>query len=265
MNSIATIVTAFFDIGRETRGDGRSIAEYKEWIKKTLQLNCHLFVVTEEKFKDLFIQNRPPGYSMHIQVIDFKESHYYQYYEEMKSILENNEYKQRIMHPDRVECKLPEYNILQYSKLHYLQMAIELNPFQSEYFLWMDAGASRFFYDMNVHNTYPSPQGIEILKQSENKLIIQSRWDISSYPIDDDFIWKSDNLLIGGMFGGNIQIINTISNKIEEIVIHKMLKKRNINNEQLALAMIWKKHNDLFLLINGNHTHALFVLPVLAM
>jgi hypothetical protein len=31
-----TIVTAFFDIGRNTRGDGRTIDEYLQWIKRTL-------------------------------------------------------------------------------------------------------------------------------------------------------------------------------------------------------------------------------------
>ena len=40
-----TIVTAFFDINREDKGDGRKLNEYLEWIKKTLQVNCNLFVV----------------------------------------------------------------------------------------------------------------------------------------------------------------------------------------------------------------------------
>lgn len=44
----ATLVTAFFDINREKNGDGRKIEEYLEWIKKTLQLNCNLFIITEK-------------------------------------------------------------------------------------------------------------------------------------------------------------------------------------------------------------------------
>lgn len=35
----ATIVTAFFDIQRDIKGDGRKIDEYLQWIQKTLQLN----------------------------------------------------------------------------------------------------------------------------------------------------------------------------------------------------------------------------------
>ena len=38
-----------------------------------------------------------------------------------------------------VECVLPEYNIIQYSKFHCLELAIDYNIFQSEHFFWMDS------------------------------------------------------------------------------------------------------------------------------
>ena len=50
-NNPITIATAFFDINRHTKGDGRTIEEYLDWIKKTLELNCNLFIITEEKFR----------------------------------------------------------------------------------------------------------------------------------------------------------------------------------------------------------------------
>jgi len=260
-----TIVTAFFDIGREKKGDGRSIEEYKQWIQKTLQLNCQLYVVTEEKFKSLFLENRPPEYKMHMKIIDFKDSYYYKYYDQMKKIVESQEYKDKIAYPNRVECKLPEYNIIQYSKLHYLQMAMEENPYQSDSFFWMDAGASRFFYDIDVKKPYPSNYGLEIIKQNENKFIIQNRPDISYYHLNDDFVWKADNLLIGGLFGGNKKTINTIFEKIENIVVEKMLKRNNINNEQLAMAMVWNENKDLFCLINNQTSNPLLILTILSL
>jgi hypothetical protein len=261
----ATIVTAFFDIGREQNGDGRSIKEYLEWIKKTLELNCQLYVVTEEKFKDFFLQNRPSEYKMHLKIIDFKESYFYKYYNQMKNILDSQEYKNKIAYPNRVECKIPEYNIIQYSKFHYLQMAIEENPYQSDSFFWMDAGASRFFYDIDLKKTYPSNYGLDIIKHNENKFLIQNRQDILYYNLNNDFIWKADNLLIGGMFGGNIKILNTIFEKIENIVVEKMLKQNNINNEQLALALVWNENKDLFCLINNKSANPLIILKVLSL
>lgn len=259
-----TIVTAFFDINRSTKGDGRTIEEYKEWIKKTLQLNCNLFIITEEKFKDFFILHRPKNYNTIIKIIDFKESYFFKYYNNINKILNDNNYKNKISYPNRVECKLPEYNILQYSKFHYLLLAINDNPFKSNYFFWLDAGASRFFLDVDISQPYPSLNTINFLKNN-NKFIIENRSDINNYVIDDNFIWKADNLLIGGLFGGSISIINIMFNLIENIFLNQMINKNNVNNEQLALALIWKDNPQLFYLINSSSNYSLIIFKILSL
>lgn len=251
MENKVTLVTAFFDINRAELGDGRTIEEYKEWIKKTLQLNCNLFIVTEPKFHKFFTENRPPEYMTAIMVINFSESYYYRYYNVIKTIIESDEYKKRIAFPNRVECILPEYNIIQYSKFHYLNMAIETNPFNSDFFFWIDAGCSRFFLDVDITRPYPSPDFCHMFSKYENKFLIQKRDDFESYPMDDNFVWKADNLLCGTMFGGNKLVIRVISQLIEHIFIEKMIYNSNVNNEQLALAMVCKQYPDLFLLMHN--------------
>jgi hypothetical protein len=265
MNPI-TIVTAFFDINREEKGDGRRLNDYKEWIKKTLQLNCNLYVVTEEKFKDFFLTHRLKHSSsnMHLRIIDFKESHYYKYYDKMKTIIESPEYKGRIAYPDRVECKMAEYSIIQYSKFHYLQMAIDENPFQSSAFFWMDVGASRFFLDVDISIPFPSKNCIDFLKKND-KFIIQKRQDLEYFNIDEDFIWNSANLLYGTMFGGNIIVIQTISKLVENVFTEKMLANNNVNNEQLALALVWKYNNELFFLTNNSPQSHLILFKLLSL
>jgi hypothetical protein len=264
MNPV-TIVTAFFDINRAERGDGRTVDEYKEWLKKTLRLNCNLFIVTEEKFRDFFLENRPTQYATYIKVIPFQYSHYYRYYDDMCKILNDPQYRLRIAHPDRVECRLPEYNIIQYSKFHYLKMAMERDIFKSDYFFWMDAGCSRFFLDVDLSRPYPSPHGMAILKQSENRFVIQKRRDLERFPIDDNFIWRADNLLSGGMFGGNKQAVHAMSRLVEKCFQEKMLQRGNVNNEQLALAMVWKEHPELFFTTNDSPGYHLVLFKYLGM
>jgi hypothetical protein len=46
MEPTITIVTAVFDVNF---GDG-------QWIQKMLQLNCNLYIITEEKHKDFLLQ-----------------------------------------------------------------------------------------------------------------------------------------------------------------------------------------------------------------
>lgn len=263
MENPVTIVTAFFDINREEKGDGRKIDDYLNWMKVTMQLNCNMFIITEEKFKDFFIQNRNPSYATYIIISELPNLYFYKYYDQMKTIIESQEYKNKIAHPNRVECVLPEYNIIQYSKFHFLYLASEVNPFQSTYFFWLDAGASRFFNDMDIHSPFPSEHGIRIIKQNEHKFIAQCRKDLLTYNIDDDFIWKADNLIYGGMFGGNKLVISFILQQIEETFVNEMLQKSNVNNEQLALAMIYKKFNNAFSLLSDN-SHPILLLKALS-
>ena len=254
-----TLVTCFFDINRHKKGDGRTIDEYQEWIKKTLQLNCNLYIITEAKFYDFFnsMECRP---NRKIKVIEFKDLHYYKYYDTIKHIIESEDYKKRIADPNRVECILPEYNIIQYSKFHCLQMAIEENPFQSNYFFWIDAGISRFFLDVDISKPYPT--NIEVLKK--DKFIIQNRNDLHKYVIDENFIWKADNLLCGTMFGGNSKIIQQVSKLVEETFVN-MLNQNNTNNEQLALAIVWKETPHLFHLLNNVYNCHLCMFKLLSL
>lgn len=250
MNTV-TLVTAFFDINREKNGDGRTITEYLQWIHQTLQLNCNLYVVTEDKFREFFLNNRPKHLPMHLKTIKFEESHYYKYYDRIKEILVSPEYRANVLHPNRVECMMPEYNIIQYSKFHYLEMAINQNPFQSSSFFWMDAGISRFFLDVDIRKPYPSKGIQEFLSTKHDKFIIEKRHDLDVYPIDDSFVWNAANLVKGGMFGGGKEIVLKMGKKVEDIFVNKMLNCNNANNEQLAIAMVWKECPDLFITTPG--------------
>jgi hypothetical protein len=240
-----TFVTAFFDIQRSQKGDGRTIDEYLDWIKKTLELNCNLYVFTELKFEAFFREHRPAQYPMKIVIIDLKDLYFYKYYDKMLAIINDKEYKARIQDSGRVECILPEYNIIQYSKFDCLSRAIDENVFQSQAFFWIDAGISRFFMNVDISKPYPSNHVLQFLSKNDS-LIIQSRFDLNTFPIDDDFIWRSDNLLSGGIFGGHIKTIKEVFCDIVGIVENDMLSKNNINNEQLALAMLWKRRPELF-------------------
>lgn len=260
-----TIVTCFFDINRHIKGDGRTIDEYKEWIKKTLQLNCNLYIITESKFYDFFIENRPKHYNTNIKVVEFKDLYYNKYYDKIKNIIDSEFYKNKIAYPNRVECNLPEYNIIQYSKFHCLQMAIDENLFKSNYFFWMDAGASRFFLDVDISKPYPSNNCIDLLNKNQDKFFIQNRPDLNKYVIDDTFIWKADNMLSGGMFGGNIKIVQKLSELVEETFVTKMLNNNNANNEQLTLALVWKENPHLFHLLNNVSNYHLIIFKELSL
>ena len=240
---MATLVTAFFDINREQNGDGRKLEEYMEWMKNTLQINGNLYIVTEEKFVPFIQEHRPSQYPTVIKVQSLQDCRYYQYYDRICEILKSDLYKSRIQHPNRVECILPEYIVIIYNKFEWMEHAIEEDPFHTPSFFWIDMGISRFFLDVDVSKPYPGP-----CIHTTDKFIIQQRYDLLHYPIDDNLVWRSDNLLKTGMFGGTKACVLPVSKAMEDVFVN-MLENGCVNNEQIGIAVVWKQHPEWFHLV----------------
>ena len=132
-------------------------------------------------------------------------------------------------------------------------MAITDNVFNSDFFFWVDAGISRFFLDVDIYAPYPL--AIKFLETTKDTLIIQKRFDLNCELIKENFIWGSDNLLKGTMFGGTPYIINKIASLLED-VFKNMILNKTMNNEQLALSIVWKNNKELFTIVDDNpHVH----------
>lgn len=242
-----TIVTAFFDINRENNGDGRKMSDYLKWIEQTLKLNCNLYIVTEEKFVHFMESKRPKDYNTFIKEDILENASYYKYLPRMREILSSSEYKSKIAYPQRVECVLPEYNIIQYSKFGWLEQAINENPFNSDFFFWMDAGISRFFYDMNLSKIFPNPS----ISLPINKFIAQGRPDLLGYEYSDKFIWTANNLIYGGMFGASRDFLLNFIKLIEITFNNRLLNSNCMNNEQIVLGLLYGEDSDLFHIVSN--------------
>ena len=103
---------------------------------------------------------------------------------------------------------------------------------------------------------------MKILQNSDNKFIVQGRVNLKNYKIDDDFKWKADNLLKGGIFGGYRDSILEVSKLTEQKFISEMLDQNNINNEQLCLAYVWRDNREKFCVIENNR-HPAYVFEIL--
>lgn len=247
-----TLVTALFDINRDKYNNQKlalkTIDDYLHWFKKTLQLNCSMVIYIGKKLEKFVLENRPNDYQTKIIIQSKEEIPYYKYKNRIQEIINSNEYKNKIKDPNRIECNLPEYTIIQYSKFEWLKEVSELNPFKTENFFWIDAGCSRFFEDFDLKNEFPGNKFNNLLKNNKNKIFCQSRVDID-YQLNllrEDIFLSSKNLISGGLFGGHKNIIIFLSESINYLFIEKLLNKNIINNEQILIGYIWKNMKDNF-------------------
>ena len=246
------IVTALFDINREDKGDGRRIEEYLEWFKYTLKLKCDFVIYTEERFKDFVNEIRKDiEYNTDIIIQKIDEIPFYKNREKIKNIIESDYYKSKINDINRIECYLPEYNIIQYSKFGWLKKTIQDHN-EYEYFIWMDAGCSRFFNGHDYNREWPSS------KLPTDKLTIQGNSNyVSSFESmdPDKYIWDNNSMLVGTLFGGGRDVVIEVSNLIEE-KFNKLIDINCVNNEQFLLAITAKTNPDLFnIIVKLDYTH----------
>ena len=236
------IVTALFDIGRERSGDGRSIDKYLEWFSKTLELNSYMEIYTEEKFRKFIGDRRDPELTKVI-IQNLGDIPAYKYKERISDIINSESYLSRIKDNSRIECRLDLYNVIQYSKFGWLKNSISYGSVE-DYYFWMDAGCSRFFGGLNLKDDWPILKNVPddkfIIQGNYNTSIIYPGMDINSYK------WESDCILVGTLFGGSGNIVFDISDMVMEIMEKDMLDEGMINNEQIALGILYKRMPSLF-------------------
>lgn len=244
-----TIVSALFNIKREGM-DGRTWEEYLEWFNITLKLKCPMILFVSEDVRN-FIEERRTSIPTEIIVQEVDDIPYYYLKNDIEKVLSSDKFKQKISDPERIECKHSLYSIIQYSKFKWMLQAIEENPHGSDFFFWMDAGASRFFEDFDLENEYPSLTAKKSLEEMGESFLVQMNCDCypdlynaDSLPLE--YLYDNRSFILGSMFGGHKNSIPKVCELVEDIFTNKMIKENNVNNEQIALGYLVKNYEDEF-------------------
>lgn len=236
------LVTALYDIKRDSKGDGRTITEYLSWLKETLKLKCDLTIYTEEKFKNFILENRTNGYDCDIIINDFTEVPFYKFNNKIKEIIESDYYKSKMNDINRIECYLSEYNVIQYSKFDWIKKTIEKNE-NYDFYFWVDAGISRFFNGFDLNQEWPNTKKLNI-----NRIVIQGNYNFTRMfqnLVPENYIWDNNCLLSGGLFGGGKDVMLELNKQIE-IFVDFLISNKCFNNEQFAFPIIMKNNPDMF-------------------
>jgi hypothetical protein len=259
MSKEFVIVSSLFNIQREGM-DGRTWEDYLKWFKITLKLKCPMVLFVTEDLKSLIEESRRDlPTKIIVQGVD--EMPYSYLKNRLDEIIESDEYKNKIEDPTRIECQHSMYSIVQYSKFKWITQVVEENPFDSKFFFWMDAGASRFFEGFDLEQDYPSANATEALNQMGDKFLIQMNMEYYKDLAEASILPKSyllDNrsYILGSMFGGGINSLKKVAADVEYIFLNKMIAKGFINNEQIALGYLVKQYPDdyeIYQRYNGKH------------
>jgi Bacterial protein of unknown function (HtrL_YibB) len=242
-----TIVSSLFNIKREGM-DGRTWEEYLQWFDITLKLKCPMVLFVTEDLVS-FIEERRKNIPTEIIVQSVNDIPYQYLADKIEVVINSDDYKNKILDPERIECQHSLYSIVQYSKFKWLKQAIEENPFNSKFFFWVDAGGSRFFENYDLNQEYPSSNAIEALEGMGEKFLIQMNMEYykdlaNAETLDENYLLDNRSYILGSMFGGTQNSLLKVANDVEEVLLEKMLNQGFVNNEQIALGYLVKQNPD---------------------
>ena len=242
-------VTALYNSETINRDDSRSWEDYLKWFEKTLHIKSP-FIVFCEKETASFVKDVRGDLPTHIVETKFEDIPLYSLLNPIQDILDSDDYKGSMSDPNRVECKKSLYLVIQYSKFKWLKESVDMNPFDSKYYFWLDAGASRHLTENDYKNPYPSQEALMQLDGIGDTFLIQYNPDyypdlISTEVLPKNYLLDNRSFICGSMFGGNSNSVTSIDKEIDDI-LNYMVENKCVNNEQISLGYLCKEREELF-------------------
>ena len=197
--------------------------KYLDWFKTSLLINCpYVFFCAKEHIP--MIQSFRKGLPTHFIECDIKDFYSYKYKNKM------------ITHP--IHCPSVELNLIWNEKIFLLDKARQINPFNSEFFCWVDAGVCTYRNLAPPLEPFPNPSKLKLLPKDK---IIYS----SSTPYNPQLVKNTSYYHhISGTYILHKSIVHNVAQMyrtyMEKIFMDDKIRKTNIWTDQVILTHIYK-------------------------
>lgn len=236
-----TLVTCLFDIGRDSLSDfwKRDFSTYLKWFSELLSIQLPIIVYCKEDLNE-FIENNRSKNNTHIININPENLKSEWYYSSVQKIRASQEWRNSDSWiPYSPQGALELYAPVVLNKQYMLDKAVSNNVFNTEYFVWIDAGAANIT-DITLLNN----MSFLNIKQYLNKMLyLCFKYN---HPIGhgfkkidlDRYAGKSVEWLTRAtLFGGSQKAIKDIT-PIYTGILKQTLENGHLGTEENILTLI---------------------------
>ena len=241
-----TVVTAFYAIRSKFPKE-----QYLTWGNQFMTLESPIIIFTEEHLVDTLLQMRGPK-PIHIIVLPFHEL------ETWKGNMPDQWAHQHTLNPEghlfsetasHRSQQTPELYALWAHKPYFVERAIHINPFQTDYFFWCDFGAFRENIPNEVRERFP-----EVRLLHRNKVLFQA---MTSVPFEERERGKDGIIgphlnsqwnhvrLIGGLWGGGKEACLAWKAAFHDMLHQYLEKGRYAGNDQIVMLSTLLEYPEL--------------------
>jgi len=242
-----TIVTMFYNIREKEKNlsnttlnhsVNRYIQFAKEFIFK-LPYNLIIFTDNEEISKIVTEERSDNVNKTYIFKKPFEDTYYFKHLEKLKELQ-----TKFVIKNGHIEHETPMYVILNNNKFDFMESAIELNPFKSSHFIWMDFGINHVAKNMELIHEW-----ITKVPDKIKQLCINPYTENSSPKDHFQFIYHN---MAGGLFSGSsenlLKYCNLFKQKTEEIYNDNWYQI-----DEAVMTMVQRDNPELFDLFYGDY------------
>ncbi|NBX98109.1 hypothetical protein EBQ81_04580 [bacterium] len=217
-----TIVTGIWDLGRDalSEGWGRKFDHYIDNFKKLLSIqNLNLAIFIDPKLEPIVWEHRDRKNTVvYHHAVDEFSGNFFPFFDQVQKIRNSDNWQNQVgWLKDSTQARMPYYNPMVMSKMFLLHNAKIFNPFNSDYYFWLDGGITN-----TVHPGYFSHDNvIEKIQSITDKMLFvcfpyETTTEIHGFDISGMRKYaKSDNVnrvARAGFFGGHKDYISSANN-----------------------------------------------------
>jgi hypothetical protein len=254
MKSKTTLVTGIWDLGRQTLSDGwgRSFDHYIENFKRLLECkNLNLAIFIDPEIEEIVWKIRDPENTKvyHHKASEFNGS-FFPFYDKVQEIRQSEQWLSQVgWLRDSTQAQMSLYNPMVMSKMFLLHNAKVFDPFNSDYFFWLDGGISN-----TVHPGYFSHDNvIEKIEDLILKFIFicfpyETNTEIHGFDINkmNDFCGSNVNRVArGGFFGGHKDYISK-ANELYYDLLNESLSQNLMGTEESIFTIMSYRDPDTY-------------------
>lgn len=250
-----TVVTALYDLKRENwSGFSRPFEEYKNWMRSVLSFDSPMVIFVDPSDVE-FVEEMRKDKSDKTKIIPLKFSELVtnvKYGKDIVSVMNTKEFLENQTVPNHPQIKYPDYNILMHEKVQFVKRAIDENNFNTENYMWLDAGV----YHMNnrvdlINKKFPK------LNITDNKIHLIYIDEPKDSDLELEQFYKGHNVrIIGTSWGGNKDAITEFVKEYENL-LEESISKNLMDQDQSFLTVCALRRPDICELHKGNWSSAL--------
>uniref|UniRef100_A0A914HGM0 Uncharacterized protein n=1 Tax=Globodera rostochiensis TaxID=31243 RepID=A0A914HGM0_GLORO len=251
-----TVVTALLDIGRDRWTQyGRTLHQYHQFMRNLLQLRVPMIVIVDEKSAEFVHRERARtdlGRWTKVVQLSPQQLPLAVFQKRISQLMESElahwrpEWDPAMRtHP---EASQAEYVVVVNSKPYFLAQAAADNPFDSEFFVWLDAGyghgdRSVFPASWKWLPTFPRDRISTIKLTPPGDLMMR-------YGLEE--LYRQDvAVLSGGFLAGDRRAVTRFHREHHRMFL-ELLEKGRVDDDQTFLVLLVNQHPELFNIVNGD-------------